>query len=97
MSAGLFRYKPLKITQFEICESWLNPSKECLVAQVTYIDKDTQEAIRRTLWTESYTLVNTIKGTEDSLPHYTKIVVKKDGYYYFVRLNEKEKQLLLNV
>lgn len=97
MSASFYRYKPIRISQFEICKSWLNPDKDCLVAQVEYIDKETGELVKGTMWTESYTLLDTIRDTEKELPHYTKIVKKRDGYYYFVKLNDKEKQLLLNV
>lgn len=96
-SASYYRYKPLKILHFELCSSWLNKGKECLVAQVRYIDIETGEVTNGILWTESYTLIDTIKGTEPTLPHYTKIIQKRDRYYYFVTLNDKEKTDLLNV
>lgn len=43
MSASFFRFQPIKITQFEICDSWLNDGKQCLVAQIKRIDKETGE------------------------------------------------------
>ena len=42
------------------------------------------------LITESYTLIKTLQGTEDRLPHHTKIVRKRDGYYYFTALLPQE-------
>ena len=97
MSAAHLRYKPIKIIQFEICRSWLNDNKDCLVAQAMFVDKETGEVKKVTIWTESYSLIKTIRGTEDSLQHYTKIIRKRDGYYYFVKLNDIEKSTLLNI
>lgn len=86
-------YIPIMITQFEVTSSTLHPGKDMMVAQVAYIGNG-GEIISRTLFTESYTLISTIKGTESELPHYTKITRKRDGYFYFIKLNEKEKQIL---
>lgn len=93
---GGLLYKPIKITQFEITASTLHPGKDMVVAQVVSVSKD-GEITQNILFTESYTLLSTLKGTEDSLPHYTKITRKKDGYYYFVILNEKEKEILSKI
>ena len=91
-------YIPIKITQFEIVQSWQNPGKECLVFQAVYPDKDTGEIIKCPIWTESYKLIKDIKGTQDELPHYTKIVKnKKDQQLYYTQLNAKEKLPLVNL
>lgn len=63
-----------------------------LVAQVYYLSGGSIET--RPLMTEGYKLLKTIKGTESELPHYTKIIRKRDGYYYFAALNDKEKEPL---
>ena len=93
-------YKPILITQFEITESSLNKGKDMLVAQVYYW-KSVEEngikdriRIKAVLFCESYKLIKTIRGTDDRLPHMTKITKKKDGYYYFTKLNDTEKSNL---
>lgn len=93
-------YKPILITQFEITESSLNKGKDMLVAQVYYW-KSVEEngikdriRIKAVLFCESYNLIKTIRGTDDRLPHMTKITKKKDGYYYFTKLNDTEKSNL---
>lgn len=81
--------KPIAITRFEIVPSRKNPGKPLLVAQIE------SDGIPSVLMTESWTLIDTIRGTESELPHHTKIVRKRDGYYYFVQLNKMEiKQLI---
>ncbi len=91
---GKILYTPVKITRFEIADSTIHPGKKMVVAQVVYLEKDgTVE--RRVLFTESYTLIDTLKETEGSLPHYTKIVRKRDGFYYFAKLNDIEKRNLV--
>ena len=82
ISARQLLYVPLKITQFEIVDSWIRPDKECLIMQIVYIDKDTGEVIKEMMWTEAYSLVKDIKNTENSLPHYTKLR-KTKGYILF--------------
>ena len=71
-----------------------------LVAQVYYW-KSVEEngikdriRIKAVLFCESYNLIKTIRGTDDKLPHMTKITKKKDGYYYFTKLNDTEKSNL---
>ena len=93
-------YKPILITKFEITESSLNKGKDMLVAQVYYW-KSVEEngikdriRIKAVLFCESYNLIKTIRGTDDRLPHMTKITKKKDGYYYFTKLNDTEKSNL---
>ena len=49
------------------------------------------------VFSESYSLIRTIRGTEDGLPHLTKIVRKRDGYLYFAALNDKEKKCLITI
>ena len=71
-------YKPLLICHFEIVASQQNAGKQMLVAQVYYLNDGAIEA--RPLMAEGYKLLATIKGTEDQLPHYTKIIRKRDGY-----------------
>ena len=63
-----------------------------LAAQVYYVEDGAIEA--RLLIAEGYKLLKTIRGTEAELPHYTKIIRKRDGYYYFTALNDKEKEPL---
>lgn len=93
-------YKPILITQFEITESSLNKGKDMLVAQVYYWKSVEENSIKNkvkvkaVLFCESYNLIKTIKGTDDMLPHMTKITKKKDGYYYFTKLNDTEKSNL---
>lgn len=81
-------YRPIKITTFEIVKSVLHKGKDMLVAQVEIKQSDKVECC--VLFTESYTLIKTIRGTEKELPHITKIVRKRDRYYYFVPLNAIE-------
>ena len=59
-----------------------------LVAQVEWTDGN--KMATAPLMTESYDLIATIEGTEDSLPHYTKIVRSKDRQYHFAQLNQIE-------
>ncbi len=49
------------------------------------------------VFSESYSLIKTIRGTEAGLPHLTKIVRKRDGYLYFTALNDKEKKCLITI
>ena len=49
------------------------------------------------VFSESYSLIKTIRGTEDELPHLTKIDRKRDGYLYFTALNDKEKKYLITI
>lgn len=90
-------YKPIKILFFEIAKSQIHEGQELLVMQTECIDKETGEIIHQPVMTESFTLIDTIKETEDSLPHYTKIIRKRDGYLYFVVLNNEEKKKLLTI
>lgn len=76
--------RPITITRFELTASRMNPDKSLLVAQV---EAPTGSHV---LMTESWTLIGTLRGTEDMLPHQTKIIRKRDGYYYFVELNRME-------
>ena len=89
---GQLLYKPLLICHFEITASQLHAGKEMLAAQVYYVEDGAIEA--RLLIAEGYKLLKTIRGTEAELPHYTKIIRKRDGYYYFAALNDKEKEPL---
>ena len=97
VSAGNLLYTPIKITHFEIVDSCLNPGKRMLMAQTRYIDKQTGEVAIRPLMTESYQLIHDIEGTEDSLPHYTKIRRAKDGMLLWTTLNQEEKQILFTL
>lgn len=91
-------FKPIKITHFEIVESWQNPGKDCLVFQSIHIDSKTGEVIENMVLTESYEIVKTIKGTQSALPHYTKIVRDKSSRsMHFSQLNDKEKSPLLDL
>lgn len=76
--------RPISITRFELTASRMNPGKSLLVAQV---ETPTGNHV---LMTESWTLIGTLRGTEDMLPHQTKIIRKRDGCYYFVELNRME-------
>jgi len=95
-SARNVLYIPLKIIRFEINESVLHLGKKMLTFQADYIDKNGVR-YHRPVMTESFTLINTISGTESELPHYTKIIRKRDGYFYFVKLNDIEKSQLINI
>lgn len=75
---------PIIIDHFEIVPSRHNKGKDMLVAQVV-LNGD-----RRVLFTESYSLIDTLRQTRDSPPYATKIVRKSDGYLYFVKLNKVE-------
>ena len=79
--------RPVCIRSFEITKSKIHPGKEMLIMNVL----PRFESVMCVVITESYTLIDTIRGTESSLPHTTKIIRKRDGYYYFVELNEIEK------
>lgn len=81
-------YKPIMITDFEIIDSPKNKGKKLLVAQVRWNDEG--RTLTAPLMTESYDLISTIQGTEDSLPHYTKIMRSKDKQYHFTELNNIE-------
>lgn len=76
--------KPIVIDHYEIVPSRHNKGKDMLVAQVM-IGGD-----KRVLFTESYSLIDTLRHTIDSPPYVTKIVRKQDGYLYFVKLNKVE-------
>lgn len=84
LRVGDVLYKPMTITAFEVIPSQLHPGKQALAMQVVV---DGEEHL---LITESYTLIKTLQGTEDRLPHHTKIVRKRDGYYYFAALLPQE-------
>lgn len=75
---------PIIIDHFEIVPSRHNKGKDMLVAQVVLNGE------RKVLFTESYSLINTLRETRDSPPYATKIVRKQDGYLYFVKLNKLE-------
>ncbi|MGM9697090.1 MAG: hypothetical protein ACI3Y0_00380 [Prevotella sp.] len=81
-------YKPIRITDFEIVDSPKNKGKKLLVAQVEW--NDGGRIVTSPLMTESYDLINTIRGTEDTLPHFTKIIRSKDKQYHFSELNNIE-------
>ena len=76
--------KPIVIDHYEIVPSRHNKDKDMLVAQVM-IGGD-----KRVLFTESYSLIDTLRHTIDSPPYVTKIVRKIDSYRYFVKLNKVE-------
>lgn len=76
--------KPIVIDHYEIVPSRHNKDKDMLLAQVV-LNGD-----RRVLFTESYSLIDTLRQTRDSPPYVTKIVRKSDGYLYFVKLNKVE-------
>ena len=76
--------KPIVIDHYEIVPSRHNKDKDMLVAQVVL------SGDRRVLFTESYSLIDTLRQTRDSPPYATKIVRKSDGYLYFVKLNKVE-------
>lgn len=96
-SASQILYTPIKITQFEITESWLHPGKECLVFQSVNLNHQNGEIIKAMVFSESYSLIKTIRGTEAGLPHLTKIVRKRDGQLYFTALNQQEKKILTTI
>lgn len=75
---------PIIIDHFGIVPSRHNKGKDMLVAQVM-IGGD-----KRVLFTESYSLIDTLRHTIDSPPYVTKIVRKSDSYLYFVKLNKVE-------
>lgn len=82
---GEVLYKPIRIDRFEIVPSVRNKGKMMLACQIMINGEP------RLLMTESYSLIRDITGTEESLPHYTKIIRKKrEAYYYFAPLNEME-------
>lgn len=97
ISASNLLYVPLKILHFEIIDSPLNHGKRMLMAQTTYINPETGEVLKRPLMTESCQLISDIEGTEDSLPHLTKIRRSKEGYLLWTTLNQKEKDTLLTI
>ena len=75
---------PFVLDHFEIAPSRYNPGKDMLVAQITINGQ------KRVLFTESYSLINTIKSARASPPYATKIIRKSDNYYYFTKLNKVE-------
>ena len=75
---------PIIIDHFEIVPSRHNKGKDMLVAQIV-VDGE-----HRVLFTESYSLISTLRETRDGPPYATKIVRKQDGYLYFVKLNKVE-------
>lgn len=93
VQTGAVRYKPILITQFEIADSTLHAGKDMLVAQIHWLEDGAIET--HPLFAEGYKLIETVQGTEESLPHFTKIVRKRDGYDYFTPLNAKEKEPLI--
>jgi hypothetical protein len=95
VNVGSVLYKPIIITRFEIVKSQRNKGKYMLVMQLKYVQDDIIKTVP--VFTESYTLVSTIRDTEKDLPHYTKIIRKRDGYYYFVSLNYMEKETLKKI
>lgn len=98
IAASDILFKPIKITHFEIVESWQNPGKDCLVFQAVRINSDTGEVVENMVLTESYEIIKTIKGTQSALPHYTKIVRDRSSRsMYFSKLNDKEKSPLLDL
>lgn len=76
--------EPILIERFEISQSRHNKGKDMLAAQIVINGE------RRVLFTESYSLISTLRETRDSPPYATKIVRKQDGYLYFVKLNKLE-------
>lgn len=95
MTGGVL-FRPLRIDHFEIVPSPRNKGKELLVAQLTLLNGDAVE--KKVLFTESYSLINVIKGTEEGLPHFTRIVRKKgDRYNYFSVITEVEKEKLIHL
>lgn len=86
IAASHMMYVPIRIDQFEIVDSWMNEGKKCLVMQASYIDKSTGEISKCLIWTEAYKLIEDIKGTEQTLPHYTKIS-RNGRYMFYVQLN----------
>jgi len=60
-----------------------------LVAQVSFLADD-GKAQTGVLFTESYSLIDSIRNTEEDLPHTTKIIRKSDRDYYFCQLNKIE-------
>lgn len=82
-------FKPIVITNFEIAGSSLHVGKEMLVAQVNFLSDD-GKIQTGVLFTESYSLIDSIRNTESDLPHTTKIIRKSDRYYYFCQLNKIE-------
>lgn len=95
VAAGGVLFRPLRIDFFEIAPSQLHEGRDMLVMQTASIDRDTGEIVSHPVMTESFSLIKTIRGTEDSLPHYTKIVRKRDGYLYFSKLNDEEKRNII--
>ena len=80
--------RPIRIDNYEIIDSPKNKDKK-LVCMQLYTDKPC------ICMTESFTLIDTLKKADKSnLPFCSKIIKKKDNYYYFVKLNEFEKKLL---
>lgn len=76
--------EPIIIERYEIVRSRHNKDKDMLAAQIVF------KGERRVLFTESYSLISTLRETRDSPPYATKIVRKQDGYLYFVKLNKVE-------
>ena len=68
-----------------------------MVFQSVNLNHQNGEIIKAVVFSESYSLIKTIRGTEDELPHLTKIVRKCDGYLYFTALNDKEKKCLITI
>ena len=65
--------------------------------QSVNLNRKSGEIIKTMVFSESYSLIKTIRGTEAGLPHLTKIVRKHDGYLYFAALNDKEKKCLITI
>lgn len=81
--------RPVLIKDFEIVESPRNKGKKLAGIQVR------AAGVNSLLLTESYSLIDTLmQADRANLPFCTKMVKKRDGYYYFVKLNEQEKAAL---
>ena len=92
-------YTPIKIHHFEFMDSQFNPGNKVLVAQISWINKDTGEVEHGMLETEARDIVNTLKEQSHDEAHYTKIVKKgKTGTFLaLVTLTPKEKDALKDV
>ena len=69
-------YTPIKIHHFEFMDSQFNQGNKVLVAQVSWIKKETGEIVHGMLETEARDIVGTLKEQSHGEAHYTKIVKK---------------------
>lgn len=89
--------RTIRISYYEFLPSKFRPSKDCLYAQVQFIDDD-GNLVNRPIITEAIELVHTIKtlkreeDNEHNYIYYGYVSKNKKGYYSFSTPTEDEKR-----